>query len=639
MKKQFTLRILGLLVDLTVMTSLSLVACSPAATPTPTRAATPTPTLEPSVTIAAPSPVASASVDLSQVLGRWDAQRVAVEDSSVDDIAKGYLEDGKNSSSPIPYVLAGQMLMVGGDMRAAVEALNKARAIDPRADAPHFVLADVYYRLAFFDMIDRGLCSVKLTPVQEIPEASLHHGHLQIEIWELVNPGRPAVYEELLASQGIDELTLIKISLYILGLVQEMLPVSSGEIDELLDDLGGPPEMLPVPECEPDEGSKHLLRMAYEEITLAEQGTPLETPGVMIVYKDRIDNLSVRLQVLLGSEVVPIVQPSLVPTSEPEPLTSDSWEDVIKRISAHIDAQSKKKTDELHQGDYEALQKEQQDVCVSDNLMQCYTVGYMFLQLARLGYYDAYADAIHTFNLILNKDPEFGRAHYGLGRAYYDLCLTDLTLRGQMQTTESGLFIPVLDDQSADLFQRALDELEIALALDLELADNSDIRNFIEMIKAKLISYWIQQGYEMETTGNPTGAVEYYEKVLRLDPQSYVANFNRGNALFALSKFQEAIHAYDEALTVKPNSADAIHNREIARIREAGFQWPNGTQAIAFLMRDLQSSDHKSQLGAALLLTLECMGENQEACDILDVAAQQYPTLPDDLKKLEMPKR
>jgi len=481
MKKRFILRILRLLIDLTLMTSLSLAACSTAATPTPTRAvtltstrattltptqaATLTPTKELSVTVTAPSSVASEPVNLSQVLDRWDAQRVADEtsrDESMDEIIQKYLEEGEKSSSPLPYALAGLALMMDGDMRAAIEALDKAVAIDLQADIPHFLLADVIYRLAFFDMVDRELCSIELTPIQEIPEASLHHGRLRIEIWELINPGRPAVYGDLLTSLEIDELAQLRMRVYLLWLVRSTL-VQPDAVEAALQDLGGPPEVLPVPECEPDDKSKHFLRMAYEEISLAEQGKPLETPGMMVVDKDRMADMAAGIQVLLGDEVVPATQ-------------------------------------------------------------------------------------------------------------------------------------------------------------------------------TELVSYWIQRGYEMEASGDPAAAVDCYDEVLRLDPQSYVANFNKGNALVALSKFQEAIQAYDKALAVK-NTAEAIHNREIVRLLAAGVQWPDGPKALEFLEDDLDSPDRKTQLGAALLLFLECKKESPQACDIWGVAVQQDPSILEDLSKLEVPNR
>jgi len=630
MKRRYALRILGLLVGLVHI--VNLVACSPSPTLTPTRAVTPTSTQEPpAIVTATPSPVASTPASLSQVLERWDAQRVPFED--LKEVAQEYLEDGERTSSFISYAIAGQMFMVGGDMRAAIEALNNAVAIAPQADIPHYLLADVIYRLTLFDMIDRGLCSIKLTPVREISQASLHHGYLQTEIIELVNAGRPNVYREILASREIDEKIKLQIHFYLLWLVRDTLAGEPDEIERVLEDLGGPPKMLPVPECEPDARARSLLRMAYDEILLAEQGNLVETPGAIIVDRDKMANVSIRIQVLLGDESVPIIQPpSSVPTSTPETPTEDPWQDIIDRMGTQA-------VDIPLPYDYEDLQREQQDACISGSLMQCYMVGYQFLQIAKMGNSSAYADAINTFNLILESNPHFGRAHYGLGRVYYDLALTDLLLRDQIRTTDSGLPIPVVDKQGAELLQRALDEFEMAFTLDLELANDSDARQFIEMTKAKLVNYWIGQGYEMETSGNPATAVEHYEKALRLDPQSYVANFNKGNALLALSEFQEAIQAYDKALIVRPNAVEAIYGREFARLRAAGVPWTDRSQVIEFLKEDLESSDRKTQLGAILVLMLKCDEGNQEACSIVEVAMQQDSTLLDDLENLEMPNR
>ncbi len=44
-----------------------------------------------------------------------------------------------------------------------------------------------------------------------------------------------------------------------------------------------------------------------------------------------------------------------------------------------------------------------------------------------------------------------------------------------------------------------------------------------------------------------------------------LSHYNRGNALARLGRYQEALKAYDEALTQQPDHADAKHNREVVR--------------------------------------------------------------------------
>ena len=43
------------------------------------------------------------------------------------------------------------------------------------------------------------------------------------------------------------------------------------------------------------------------------------------------------------------------------------------------------------------------------------------------------------------------------------------------------------------------------------------------------------------------------------------SNYNLGNALAHLNRYQQAIEAYDRVLKTDPNHEDALHNRELLR--------------------------------------------------------------------------
>jgi Ca-activated chloride channel family protein len=49
--------------------------------------------------------------------------------------------------------------------------------------------------------------------------------------------------------------------------------------------------------------------------------------------------------------------------------------------------------------------------------------------------------------------------------------------------------------------------------------------------------------------------------------RSAEAAYNRGNALILLGRYEEAIESYDRALDQRPDWAEAVQNREIARLR------------------------------------------------------------------------
>jgi tetratricopeptide (TPR) repeat protein len=64
--------------------------------------------------------------------------------------------------------------------------------------------------------------------------------------------------------------------------------------------------------------------------------------------------------------------------------------------------------------------------------------------------------------------------------------------------------------------------------------------------------------------GDPAASVEQIDRALKRNPNDAAAHNNRGNALLALRRFDEALASYDRALTLRPAYADALCNRGAA---------------------------------------------------------------------------
>ena len=64
--------------------------------------------------------------------------------------------------------------------------------------------------------------------------------------------------------------------------------------------------------------------------------------------------------------------------------------------------------------------------------------------------------------------------------------------------------------------------------------------------------------------GNYTGAIEYYDKILGIDPNDVDALNNKGVALDNLGNYTGAIEYYDKVLGIDPNDVDALDNKEVA---------------------------------------------------------------------------
>jgi protein O-GlcNAc transferase len=64
-------------------------------------------------------------------------------------------------------------------------------------------------------------------------------------------------------------------------------------------------------------------------------------------------------------------------------------------------------------------------------------------------------------------------------------------------------------------------------------------------------------------TGFPEKAVAFFSKAIAVNPHAPQAYYNRGIALQALNRFQEALVSYNKAIALKPDHAEAYSNRGI----------------------------------------------------------------------------
>ena len=82
-----------------------------------------------------------------------------------------------------------------------------------------------------------------------------------------------------------------------------------------------------------------------------------------------------------------------------------------------------------------------------------------------------------------------------------------------------------------------------------------------KMIDGKTASEWFKLGYKAEDS---LRKLEYYGYTTELDPKNGNAWNNRGTALVALKRYEEAIQSYDKAIELDPKKGNAWNNRGVA---------------------------------------------------------------------------
>jgi hypothetical protein len=86
---------------------------------------------------------------------------------------------------------------------------------------------------------------------------------------------------------------------------------------------------------------------------------------------------------------------------------------------------------------------------------------------------------------------------------------------------------------------------------------------------ADLAEQYYGEAVNLSNLGQYADAVAAYDKAVFIRPNNADAWNNRGVALDSLGQFSEAVSSYDKAVTLQPGSADAWYNRGIA-LRKLG---------------------------------------------------------------------
>ncbi len=119
---------------------------------------------------------------------------------------------------------------------------------------------------------------------------------------------------------------------------------------------------------------------------------------------------------------------------------------------------------------------------------------------------------------------------------------------------------------------------------------------------------------------NYSEALASFEQALKLQPDSYEAWVNRGNAMFNLGRYEEVLASFEQALKLQPDSYEACYKRgnalgNLGRNEEALASYD---QALK-----LQPDDHLAWVKRGLVLTY--LGRKEEALASYDQALKLQP--------------
>ena len=83
-------------------------------------------------------------------------------------------------------------------------------------------------------------------------------------------------------------------------------------------------------------------------------------------------------------------------------------------------------------------------------------------------------------------------------------------------------------------------------------------------VQAKTAYEWVNEGYTYAVAGKYQDALDAYNKALSIDPDDANTWIGKGSVLYNLARYQESLDAYNKALSIDPNNADVWYRKGTA---------------------------------------------------------------------------
>ena len=190
-----------------------------------------------------------------------------------------------------------------------------------------------------------------------------------------------------------------------------------------------------------------------------------------------------------------------------------------------------------------------------------YQPAYMLLKDVRQAYYESacnhlrnqqFGEAIATFKVVVDRDPNFTEAHCGLAQTYLeqgdDLTAAEVSVKNALRIDlDYPVALALLESIIQEYYSRGIaliDVGEYIRAIDLLLeVDRIDPDN--KEVCANLADIYCLMGDDVK-------AANWYQKLTDIDPNDKIAYIELGNACYNMGEYEKAVGSFQRASELDP---------------------------------------------------------------------------------------
>jgi tetratricopeptide (TPR) repeat protein len=127
--------------------------------------------------------------------------------------------------------------------------------------------------------------------------------------------------------------------------------------------------------------------------------------------------------------------------------------------------------------------------------------------------------------------------------------------------------------------------------------------------------FWLEKGNELCNSGLGEEAIKAYDQALSIDKALIDAWNNKGLVLASLERFPEALQCFDEVIALSPKHKEALSNKGMVLAQQKKY-----TQALICFEAAIAVDPYFAGAWYNTALAMQCLGRRKEAAAAMKTA-------------------